>query len=74
MITITLKVDALPGEAQGVKECIAAELERFGAVRVVEVKADVPWQLSLFGNLKGEMLHGKQPGKSPRPAAAGRRW
>lgn len=50
MVTITVKVDALPEQAQGIKEALAVFLEQFGDTRVVEVKAPVPWQMSLFGN------------------------
>lgn len=49
MLTITIKVDALSEDAQGVKECLAMYLEQFGRAEVVEVKAPVPWQDTLFG-------------------------
>lgn len=50
---ITVKVDALPELAQGVKEDLAMYLERFGDTRVLEVRYETPWQQSLFGNVKG---------------------
>lgn len=50
MLTITVRVDALPEQAQGIKEVLAMFLEQFGDSRVVEVKAPVFWQASLFGN------------------------
>lgn len=38
MLTITVEVDAPAEYAQGVKERIAMDLERYGDVRVVSVK------------------------------------
>lgn len=40
MLTITIKVNAPPGQAIGVKEHLAMCLERFGDVRVVSIKED----------------------------------
>lgn len=50
MLTITVKVDALPEMAQAVKEDLAMYLEQHGDAQVVEVRAVMPWQMSLFGN------------------------
>ena len=38
MLRITVDVDALGVDAQGVKEKLAMDLERFGDVRVVKVE------------------------------------
>lgn len=40
VLTITIKVNAPPGQAIGVKEHLAMCLERFGDVRVVSIKED----------------------------------
>lgn len=73
MLTITVKVDALPGDAQGVKECLAMFLEQFGDAQVVEVKAPVPWQTSLFGNWKGGETSGNTERRNrSRTGVAGR--
>ncbi len=49
MLVITIQVDAPPGQAIGVKEDLAAYLERFGDARVVSVTEKLPEQLR-FGN------------------------
>lgn len=49
MLTITVRVDALSEQAQGVKESLAMFLEQFGDTQVIEVKAPAVWQTSLFG-------------------------
>ena len=69
MLTITVKVDALPEQAQGVKEALAMYLEQFGDAQVVEVKSPVFWQASLFGNARGG--DGAER-RGARSAAAGR--
>lgn len=48
MLIITITVDAPPGQAIGVKEHLAMCLEQFGDTRVIEVREDVPEQLT-FG-------------------------
>lgn len=47
MLTITIQVDAPLGQAIGVKEDLAAYLERFGDARVVSVVEDGPEQLRM---------------------------
>lgn len=47
MLVITLRVDAPSGSAIGVKEAIAQDLEKYGDVRVVEVKEILPEQLRM---------------------------
>lgn len=42
MLTVTLQIDAPPGQAIGAKEAIAMRLEPLGAVRVVSVTEDAP--------------------------------
>ena len=48
MLFITIRVDAPPGQAIGVKENLAMYLERFGDVAVVAVKEITPQQISLM--------------------------
>lgn len=50
MLTITVQVDAPPGQAIGIKEDLATYLERFGDVRVVSVTEKVPEQLRMGGS------------------------
>lgn len=54
MLTITIKVDAPAGQAQGIKEHLAMVLERFGDARVVEIKENAPEQMQMgnWGNQK----------------------
>lgn len=47
MLTITIKVNAPSWAAQGVKEHLAMCLEKFGDVRVVEVREELPEQMKL---------------------------
>lgn len=47
MLTIVLKVDAPAGQAIGVKEAIAMDLEKYGDVRVVEVWEEGPEQMRM---------------------------
>lgn len=48
MLRIVIDVDAPAESAQGVKETLAMELERFGDTRVVSVKAGGREQQSLW--------------------------
>ena len=47
MLTITVLVNAPPGQAIGVKEDLATYLERFGDARVVSVEEDAPEQMRM---------------------------
>lgn len=47
MLTITIQVNTPGWAAQGVKEHLAMCLEKFGDVRVVEVREDEPEQMKL---------------------------
>lgn len=47
MLTITIKVDAPPGHAIGIKEHLAMCLERFGDTKVVDIREDAPEQMQL---------------------------
>ena len=49
MLTITIKVNAPPGMAQGVKEALAMFLERYGDTRVVSIVEDNPKQTKIGG-------------------------
>lgn len=49
-MTITIQVDAPPGQAIGIKEDLAAYLERFGDARVVSITEKVPEQLRMGGS------------------------
>jgi dihydrodipicolinate reductase len=48
MLTITITVDAPSGQAIGIKEQIAMELEKFGDVRVVKIEETKPEQKKLW--------------------------
>lgn len=48
MITIVIQVDAPPDSAQAVKETLGMYMERFGDTRVVDIREDVPQQMT-FG-------------------------
>ena len=41
MLTITIKVNAPAGQAIGIKEHLAMELERFGDTKVVSIEDDM---------------------------------
>jgi len=47
MLTITIKVNAPLGSAIGIKEHLAMVLERFGDTRVVDIREDVPEQMTM---------------------------
>lgn len=47
MLIITVHVNAPAGQAIGIKEDLAAYLERFGDARVVSVAEEVPEQLRM---------------------------
>lgn len=47
MILISIKVDAPPGQAIGIKEDLAMYLERFGNARVVSVTEVAPEQMAI---------------------------
>lgn len=49
MLTITIKVNAPPGMAQGVKEALGTFLERYGDARVVSIVEDEPQQTTIGG-------------------------
>ena len=57
MLTITLKVNAPAGQAIGIKEWAAMELEKFGDVRVVSITDDSTErqgeQMGLFNQRRG---------------------
>lgn len=57
MLTITIHVDAPAGQAIGVKEAIAQDLEKYGDVRVVSVEERGGEQIDLW---KGRQNHGVQ--------------
>ena len=48
MLIITIKVDAPAGQAIGIKEAIAQDLEKYGDVRVTDIKEISPKQERLF--------------------------
>lgn len=50
MLTVTLKVNAPPGQAIGIKEALAMYCERWGDTRVVSVVESEPEQLNLFSS------------------------
>lgn len=50
MLIITIHVDAPAGQAIGIKEQIAQDLERFGDAKVISIKESLPQQLGMFGD------------------------
>lgn len=55
MLTITIKVNAPPGRAIGIKEDLAMYLERYGDTQVVSVvpePAALGTQMDLFGGAR----------------------
>lgn len=49
MLVITTHVDAPSGQAIGIKEQIAMDLERYGDTRVVKVEEILPEQMKIGG-------------------------
>nr|DAG37872.1 MAG TPA: hypothetical protein [Caudoviricetes sp.] len=49
MLRITVDVDAPAGQAIGIKEQIAMDLEKYGDTRVVRVEEIRPRQMDLLG-------------------------
>lgn len=49
MLRITVDVDAPAGQAIGIKEQIAMDLEKYGDTRVVRVEEIQPKQMDLLG-------------------------
>ena len=47
VLIITIKVDRPEGQAIGIKEAIAQDLEKYGDVRVTEVREILPEQLTI---------------------------
>lgn len=48
MLRITIEVEAFAVDAQGAKEAIAADLEKYGDVRVVQVQEVQPRQMEVW--------------------------
>ena len=48
MLTIVLQVDRPAGQAIGVKEAVAMDMEKYGDVRVVSVTETRPEQLRIW--------------------------
>ena len=48
MLIITIKVNAPSGQAQGIKEAIAMDLEKYGDVKVTKVEEILPSQQKMF--------------------------
>jgi hypothetical protein len=44
---ITIRVDRPMGQAIGIKEAIAMDLEKYGDVRVVRIAEDLPEQMDM---------------------------
>lgn len=53
MLILTIAIDAPAGQAIGVKESIAQDLEKYGDVRVISVAEKRPEQETLFGKQDG---------------------
>lgn len=58
MLIITVQVNAPPGQAIGIKEDLAAYLERFGDARVVSITEKVPEQMRMEDTALGPDKHG----------------
>ncbi len=51
MLVITICVDRPPGQAIGIKEAIAQDLEKYGDVRVVSIEEkERSWEQMRMGN------------------------
>ena len=72
MLTITIQVNAPSGQAIGIKEDIAAYLEKFGDARVVSIVEKLPEQL----RMDSPPQRGAGPAERTRQAvyATGNRW
>ena len=46
-LIITIQVDLLPWMAQGIKEAIAMDWEKYGTVKVLEIAISEPEQLQM---------------------------
>lgn len=56
MLIVTIHVDATSGQALGIKEVIAQDLEKYGDVRVVAVEERTPKQESFFEKNKRDEM------------------
>lgn len=54
MLIITVRVDRAGGQAVGIKEQIAMDLERYGDTRVISVQNVEPEQLKIKENERGQ--------------------
>lgn len=50
MLRIVMDVDSPVGQAIGIKEALAMDLERYGDVRVVSVEEITPWKQEVIDN------------------------
>lgn len=48
MLIVTVKVNAPLGMAQGIKEVIAMDLEKYGDTKVISIKEESPVQERMF--------------------------
>ena len=60
MLAITVHVNAPPGQAIGIKEQIAQDLERYGDTRVVSVEVVQPAYRQMQIGEIGNRPHGKK--------------
>lgn len=60
MLVITVHVNAPPGQAIGIKEQIAQDLERYGDTRVVSVEVVQPTYRQMQIGEIGNRPHGKK--------------
>lgn len=54
MLTITIKANVFAADAQGIKERIAMDIERYGDCKVVSIVSDRGWEEQL--RMKGRCL------------------
>ena len=56
MLRIVMVVDRPVGQAIGIKEALAMDLERYGDVRVVSVEEITPWKQEVIERVRTETV------------------
>lgn len=55
MLKITFECDRPAGQAIGIKEAVAQDLEKYGDIRVTEVREILPEQLGIHGLVRDDI-------------------
>lgn len=55
MLKITIECDRPAGQAIGIKEAVAQDLEKYGDIRVTEVREILPEQLEIYGLVRDDI-------------------